>query len=318
VTAYIVRRLLWMVFVLLGVAAITFVVAFMVPGDPARLYAGTNASPAAIRSIHHQLGLDRPLIVQFVDYIWRVLPPIPIIKPHGLDFGYSYRYAAPVLPAILQRFPATAELAIAGVFFEVIIGMPIGILSAIRPGSFWDRATMVFTFVGLAAPPFWLGLIFLFVFGFLLPIFPIGGYGGLFAPQYLVLPALTLGLGGAAYYARLLRACLMDILETDYVRTARAKGLTERQVVLRHAIPNALTVIVTQLGMDLGYFLAGVVVIETVFAWPGIGKQAVDAIFTLDIPLVMGTVLFGAILIVTANLVVDISYTFLDPRVRYS
>jgi peptide/nickel transport system permease protein len=133
-----------------------------------------------------------------------------------------------------------------------------------------------------------------------------------------VLPALTLGLGGAAYYARLLRACLLDILETDYVRTARAKGLTERQVVLRHAIPNALTVIVTQLGMDLGYFLAGVVVIETVFAWPGIGKQAVDAIFTLDIPLVMGTVLFGAILIVTANLVVDISYTFLDPRVRYS
>jgi ABC-type dipeptide/oligopeptide/nickel transport system permease component len=307
-TAYIVRRLLWMVLVLFGVAAITFVIAFLVPGDPARLYAGTNASPAAIKIIHHQLGLDRPLWTQFGDYMWRVL---------HLDFGFSYRFQTPVLPAILQRFPATAELALAGVFFELIIGLPIGILSAIRPGSFWDRATMVFTFVALAAPPFWLGLIFLFVFGVLLPVLPIGGYGG-GAPQYLLLPALTLGLGGAAYYARLLRASLLDILKSDYVRTAWAKGLTERQVIQKHAIPNALTVIVSQLGMDLGYFLAGVVVIESVFAWPGIGKQAVDAIFTLDIPLVMGTVLFGALLIVTANVVVDISYTFLDPRVRYN
>jgi peptide/nickel transport system permease protein len=307
-TAYIIRRLLWMVLVLFGVAAITFVIAFLVPGDPARLYAGTNASPAAIKIIHHQLGLDRPLWTQFFDYMWRVV---------HLDFGFSYRYQTPVLPAILQRFPATAELALAGVFFELIIGLPIGILSAIRPGSFWDRATMVFTFVALAAPPFWLGLLFLFVFGVLLPVLPIGGYGG-GAPQYLLLPALTLGLGGAAYYARLLRASLLDILKSDYVRTAWAKGLTERQVIQKHAIPNALTVIVSQLGMDLGYFLAGVVVIETVFAWPGIGKQAVDAIFTLDIPLVMGTVLFGALLIVTANVVVDISYTFLDPRVRYS
>jgi peptide/nickel transport system permease protein len=307
-TAYIVRRLLWMVLVLFGVAAITFVIAFLVPGDPARLYAGTNASPAAVKIIHHQLGLDRPLWTQFGDYMWRVL---------HLDFGFSYRYQTPVLPAILQRFPATAELALAGVFFELIIGLPIGILSAIRPGSFWDRATMVFTFVALAAPPFWLGLLFLFFFGVVLPVLPIGGYGG-GAPQYLLLPALTLGLGGAAYYARLLRASLLDILKSDYVRTAWAKGLTERQVIQKHAIPNALTVIVSQLGMDLGYFLAGVVVIETVFAWPGIGKQAVDAIFTLDIPLVMGTVLFGALLIVTANVVVDISYTFLDPRVRYS
>jgi peptide/nickel transport system permease protein len=307
-TAYIIRRLLWMVLVLFGVAAITFVIAFLVPGDPARLYAGTNASPAAVKIIHHQLGLDRPLWTQFGDYMWRVL---------HLDFGFSYRYQTPVLPAILQRFPATAELALAGVFFELIIGLPIGILSAIRPGSFWDRATMVFTFVALAAPPFWLGLLFLFVFGVVLPVLPIGGYGG-GAPQYLLLPALTLGLGGAAYYARLLRASLLDILKSDYVRTAWAKGLTERQVIQKHAIPNALTVIVSQLGMDLGYFLAGVVVIETVFAWPGIGKQAVDAIFTLDIPLVMGTVLFGALLIVTANVVVDISYTFLDPRVRYT
>ena len=307
-TAYIVRRLLWMVLVLFGVAAITFVIAFLVPGDPARLYAGTNASPAAIKIIHHQLGLDRPLWTQFGEYMWRVV---------HLDFGFSYRYQTPVLPAILQRFPATAELALAGVFFELIIGLPIGILSAIRPGSFWDRATMVFTFVALAAPPFWLGLLFLFVFGVVLPVLPIGGYGG-GAPQYLLLPALTLGLGGAAYYARLLRASLLDILKSDYVRTAWAKGLTERQVIQKHAIPNALTVIVSQLGMDLGYFLAGVVVIETVYAWPGIGKQAVDAIFTLDIPLVMGTVLFGALLIVTANVVVDISYTFLDPRVRYT
>lgn len=304
---YIVRRLLWMVIVLFGVALVTFAIAFMVPGDPARLYAGTNASPATVKIIHHQLGLDRPVYVQFLDYLWRVL---------HLDFGYSYRYAAPVLPAILQRFPATAELAIAGVFVEVAIGLPIGILAAVRPGSLWDRITMLFTFVTLAAPPFWLGLIFLFAFGALIPLFPLGGYGsGL--PQYLFLPALTLGLGGAAYYARLLRAVLLDIMPTDYIRTAWAKGLRERRIIIRHALPNALTVIITQLGMDLGYFLAGVVVIESVFAWPGIGKQAVDAVFNLDIPLVMGTVLFGALLIVTANVVVDIAYTVIDPRVRY-
>ncbi|HXN58792.1 MAG TPA: ABC transporter permease, partial [Candidatus Angelobacter sp.] len=147
---YILRRLLWMVVVLFGVAVVTFAIAFMVPGDPARLYAGTNASPAAVKIIHHQLGLDRPVYIQFFDYVWRVL---------HLDFGYSYRYSAPVLPAILQRFPATAELAIAGVFFEVAIGLPIGILAAARPGSLWDRITMIFTFVTLAAPPFWLGLI---------------------------------------------------------------------------------------------------------------------------------------------------------------
>lgn len=304
---YILRRLGWMVVVLFGVAVVTFVIAFLVPGDPARLYAGTNASPATVKIIHHQLGLDRPLLIQFGDYLWRVL---------HLDFGFSYRYSAPVLPAILQRFPATAELAIAGVFVELAVGIPIGILAAVRPGSLWDRITMVFTFVMLAAPPFWLGLLFLIVFASLIPILPPGGYGdGL--PQYLVLPALTLGLGGAAYYARLLRAVLLDILPKDYIRTARAKGLTGSRVILQHAMPNALTVIVTQLGMDLGYFLAGVVVIETVFAWPGIGKQAVDAIFNLDIPLVMGTVLFGALLIVAANVVVDITYTFLDPRVRY-
>ncbi|MDQ6709393.1 MAG: ABC transporter permease [Candidatus Dormibacteraeota bacterium] len=306
-TLYILRRLGWMVVVLFGVAVVTFVIAFLVPGDPARLYAGTNASPATVKIIHHQLGLDRPLLIQFGDYLWRVL---------HLDFGFSYRYSAPVLPAILQRFPATAELAIAGVFVELAVGLPIGILAAVRPGSLWDRITMVFTFVMLAAPPFWLGLLFLIVFASIIPILPPGGYGdGL--PQYLVLPALTLGLGGAAYYARLLRAVLLDILPKDYIRTARAKGLNGRRVILQHAMPNALTVIVTQLGMDLGYFLAGVVVIETVFAWPGIGKQAVDAIFNLDIPLVMGTVLFGALLIVAANVVVDITYTFLDPRVRY-
>ncbi|MDQ6884818.1 MAG: ABC transporter permease [Candidatus Dormibacteraeota bacterium] len=306
-TLFILRRLGWMVVVLFGVAVVTFVIAFLVPGDPARLYAGTNASPATVKIIHHQLGLDRPLLIQFGDYLWRVL---------HLDFGFSYRYSAPVLPAILQRFPATAELAIAGVFVELAVGLPIGILAAVRPGSLWDRITMVFTFVMLAAPPFWLGLLFLIVFASMIPVLPPGGYGdGM--PQYLVLPALTLGLGGAAYYARLLRAVLLDILPKDYIRTARAKGLTGNRVILQHAMPNALTVIVTQLGMDLGYFLAGVVVIETVFAWPGIGKQAVDAIFNLDIPLVMGTVLFGALLIVAANVMVDIAYTFLDPRVRY-
>lgn len=304
-TAYVMRRLWWAAVVLLGVSIITFLVTFAVPADPARSIAGPNASPGAIANIRHQLGLDQPLPVQYARYLGRLL--------HG-DLGDSTSLTMNVGEAIKERFPYTAQLAIGGLLVELLIGLPLGIVSALKQYSLLDRAGMLFSLVGISAPSFWLGLILMIVFAFDLTWFPLGGANGAFA---IVLPSVTLGLGGAAYYVRLLRSSMLDILNADFVRTARAKGLPERIVISRHVIPNAVTTVLTQAGMDLAYFLGGVVIIEDVFAWPGIGKMAFDAVQNLDVNLIMGTVLFGAVIIVIANIVTDISYAFLDPRVRY-
>ena len=310
---YVAGRLLWMGLELLGISLITFVLAFIVPADPARLYAGPHATLATIANIRHQLGLDRPLPVQYLDYLWRLL---------HLDLGTSYQYHSPVLRAILDRAPATAELALAGVFFELLIGVPVGLLAAVRPRGIMDRLGTGITLLGLSTPPFVLSYLLVFVLWYQLNLFQSGGMGdGLLflpaGPQYLILPALALGASGAAFYARLLRTTMQDILRADYIRTARAKGLARRAVVLRHAFPNALNALLTQLGLDIGFFLSGVLLIEVPFSWPGIGRQAWEAITTLDVPLVMGTVLFGAVAILVTNILVDIAYAFLDPRVRY-
>jgi peptide/nickel transport system permease protein len=292
---------------LLGISIITFALAFLVPADPARLYAGPHATMAVIQNIRHQLGLDRPLVVQYLDYLWRLV---------HLDLGTSYQLHTPVLQAILARAPATIELALGGVFFELLFGVPIGLLAAMRPNGWIDRLGTSFTLVGLSTPPFVLSYVLIFVVWYKLGLFESGGTGDPL-PLYLFLPALALGLTGAAFYARLLRTTMLDILRADYIRVARAKGLAHRRIVLRHAFPNALNVLVTQLGLDIGFFLSGVLLIEVPFSWPGIGRQAWNAITTLDVPLVMGTVLFGALAILTSNIVVDIAYAFLDPRVRY-
>ena len=304
---YIIQRLIWMLTELLGISLITFILAFLVPADPARLYAGPHATVAALVNIRHQLGLDRPIWVQYLSYIWRLL---------HLDLGTSYELHIPVLQAILQRVPATAELAVAGVFFELIIGIPIGLLAAMRPNGVIDRLGMATTLLGISTPPFVLAFVLIFVVWFRLGLFESGGYGDPL-PLYIILPGLALGLSGAAFYARLLRTTMQDILRTEYVRVARAKGAPVRKVVLKHALPNAFNVLLTQLGLDIGFFLSGVVLIEVPFSWPGIGRQAIEAITSLDIPLIMGTVLFGAVCILVANIVVDILYAFLDPRVRY-
>ncbi len=303
--SYIIRRLLWVVVVLWGVSVLTFIVTYAVPADPARLYAGTHASAAAVQSIRHQMGLDQPAYVQYVEYLWRVL--------HG-DFGYSYHLGLNVLPAIAGRFPATAELALGGIVAEMLLGLPLGIIAALRHGGAMDRVILLVSLVGISAPQFWLGLMLIYYFGYVWPIFPLGGYGSLIN---LVLPSLTLGIGGAGWYARMLRSTMLDIMEMDYVRTARAKGVPRRGIVVRHMLRNALSPIVTMLGLDLGYFLGGVLVVETVFGWPGIGRQGWEAISYQDVPMIMGTVLFAALVIVLVNLVVDVSYGFLDPRVRY-
>lgn len=303
---YIVRRLFWMVVVLAGVSLITYGLTYLMPGDPARRLAGPSATVEVVRNIRHQLGLDQPFWTQYSRYLGSVL--------HG-DFGYSYVQNVPVLPTILDRFPVTAQLAVGGIFVELLVGLPTGIVSAYRRGRLADRTATLLSLVGLSAPPFWLGLILLYTLAFKLSLFPIGGYGSPWI-WYMVLPCFTLGIGGAAVYTRTFRSTILDVLDQPYVRMARAKGLSERVILFRHVIPNAIVPIVTQIGIDFGYFLGGVFIIEYAYSLPGVGKQAIDAINQLDIPLILGTVLFTALLIVVSNIVVDLSLGFIDPRIR--
>ncbi len=263
-----------------------------------------------LAQIHHQLGLDRPLYYQYGLYLWHLV--------HG-NLGYSYVNQLPVTQSILQRFPATVMIAVFGIIFELLIGIPIGMISALHQYSARDRAFTIFSLVGVSMPTFFLGMLLLYFFAFRLSIFPnLGTYPGALHPFYFVLPGLTLGITGAAWYSRMLRSKMLDILNADYVKAARAKGLPERTVVWRHIMRNAWSPIITLLGMDIGWFLGGVLLVEIVFGIPGIGWQAWQAIENLDHPMIMGTVEFAALLVVLANLLTDIAYTWLDPRVKYS
>ncbi len=311
---YIVRRLIWGLTVLLAIGMVTFILVYILPADPARVIAGPRASPDAVARIAHQLGLDQPLPVQLAAYVGRAL--------HG-DFGHSFSQNQDVLPLILSRFPATLQLAIAGLFVELVIGLPLGLLAATHRGSMYDRGATIISIILISAPSFWVGLLLIHYFGYVphqalgVDIFPIGGYKPLDL-RYLILPALTLGFAGAAYYTRLTRVTMIEELHRDYVRTARAKGLAERRVHWGHAFRNSAGPILTQIGLDLGFFLGGIVVVEQIFGWPGVGKLAVDAIRTADVPLIMGTVLFATLCIVLANLLVDILAGVVDPRIRYT
>jgi ABC-type dipeptide/oligopeptide/nickel transport system permease component len=302
---YLARRLLMMLPVVFGISLITFLLAYLLPADPARMFAGPNASVETVNSIRHQLGLDRPFYEQYLRYVWRAV--------HG-DLGYSYHFKMPVWDAILSRVPYTLQLTFAGILVELLVGIPVGSLSALKQYSWVDRLSTLFTLFAVSAPPFWLGLLALYFLGFRVPIFPLGGAGSL---HHLILPALCAGAGGAAWYARMMRSSTLDVVHADYVRTARAKGLRERIVVYRHVLRNAIMPIVTMTGMDIPWFLSGVVLIEMVFGWPGIGKLAVDAIHNVDIPLISGTVVFAAIVVVIANVITDLTYAMIDPRIRY-
>lgn len=310
---YITRRLLWAVAVLVSVGAVTFVLVYVLPADPARVIAGPRASADAVARISHQLGLDQPLLAQLSAYVGRAL--------RG-DLGHSFSQNLDVLPLILQRFPATLQLALAGLLIELAIGIPLGLIAATRRNSVFDRGSTILSIILVSAPSFWVGLLLIHYLGFLphtvlgIDVFPIGGYKPLDL-RYLLLPALTVGFAGAAYYTRLTRVTMLDELHKDYVRTARAKGLPESRVNWKHAFRNAVGPILTQVGLDLGFFLGGVVVVEQIFGWPGIGKLAVDSIRTADVPLIMGTVLFATLCIVLANLFVDVANAVVDPRIRY-
>jgi peptide/nickel transport system permease protein len=317
---YIIRRLLWVIVLLIVVSAVTFVIFYTLPSaDPAVLRAGRSPNPALIASIRHNLGLDKPVYTQYWLYIKNVVL--------HFNFGYSYQFSQPVRQEIFQRLPATISLTVGAALVWLLIGLPIGILSAIRRGSIMDRAAMGGALLAISAPVYWLGLVTLYLFSSDIGVIHIfdgsGTYTGLTANPgrwfgSLVLPWLVLAASFAAFYSRLLRANLIETMSEDYIRTARAKGLSERRVILRHGVRAAITPIVTVLGLDIGILMGGAVLTETVFNIPGVGRLAYEGIENADLPVIQGTVLFGAFFIVIANLVVDIAYAFLDPRVRYS
>jgi peptide/nickel transport system permease protein len=301
---YLARRILQSIPVLFGISIITFLLVYYLPADPARMYAGPSATVETVARIRHELGLDQPFWIQYIRYVGRVL--------HG-DLGFSYRKQIAVTTLILQRIPYTFALTLGGVFVELVLGLPIGIASAVGRGRWTDRIGMFIALLGVSAPPFWLGLLLLYWLGYLIPIFPLGGAG---SPAHLVLPALTAGLGGAAWYARMMRSSTLEILSADYIRTARAKGRTQLMVILKHVLPNALNPIITMAGLDIPWFIGGVVLVERVFDWPGLGRLAVEAIETVDVPLILGTVIFTALVVVISGILIDVVQGLVDPRIR--
>lgn len=302
---YVVRRLLEALPVILAATFIVFVSVRLVPGDPARTIAGLEADDATVERVREDLGLDRPLLAQYLTFLRGAVVG---------DFGRSYYFGTPVMDEVLGRFPATVVLALAGIALSIAIGMTLGILSAVNKGTFLDRGTLVFAIAGVSMPSFWLALILIIVFAVQLQWFPAGGFG---TWRHLVLPAFTLGLFGAGTVARLTRSSVLEVYRQDYVRTARSKGLSERATLLKHALKNALIPIVTVLGLQLGAFLSRAVITETVFGWPGLARLTVTAVLDRDFPLIQGAVLWLALVFIAANLLVDLTYSLLDPRIRY-
>ena len=301
--AYLARRFVASALILVGVTVVTFALAFLIPADPVRQIAGRNATPETVESIRHQLGLDRPVPVQYATYLGRLAQG---------DLGRSYIQKTDVGQLIMSRLPATLLLMLGAIFFELAIGIPLGLLAAARRGRA-DRAVMILAFAGVSTPQFVVGLALLYLLAYLAGWFPMSGYGGL---GHLILPALTLGIGGGGWYARILRSSLVDVLRQDYIRTARAKGLPEKSVILVHALRNAVLPVVAIIGLDIGTFMGGAVVVESVYGWPGIGQLAWQAIQRVDIPIIMGVTLVAAIAIVIGNLLADLVTPLIDPRIR--
>jgi ABC-type dipeptide/oligopeptide/nickel transport system permease component len=302
---YILRRLAQTVLVLLGVSALSFGMMFL-SGDPANVMAGETWTREQIEDFRHQMGFDRPWYVQYGDFLSGAV--------RG-DFGVSLRQRQPTFDLVMERMPATIELAAAALAIALAIGLPLGILAAIKRGSIWDNILMMTGLLGQSIPVFWLGLLLVMIFSVRLGWFPVAGRGGL---SHLILPAVTLGLFSTAYVARMTRSSMLEVLGNDYIRTARAKGLRERVVITRHALRNALIPLVTVVGLQVGALLGGAVITETIFAWPGVGRLTIQAIQTKDLPLVQAPVTVIATIFVLVNLAVDLLYTYLDPKIRLS
>ena len=335
ITRYVMRRLMYMVPVLIGVSILTFALAYLVPGDPARLAAGPQATPEMYEQLRAEFGLDDPLPVQYVSYVTGLVQG---------DWGDSILSRRPVLADLRQFWPATFELVVVAMTIATLVGMPLGILAAVRADSMADHASRVISLLGVSMPAFWLALLMQLLFGLKLDWLPVSGrlptlsaqpesITGLYlvdsllagnwalfieALRHIILPALTLSFASLATIARFTRASLLDVLHNDYIRTARAKGLTNRRVVIRHALRNAFIPTLTMIGLSFGWSMGGSVLVETVFDWPGIGLYATKSAMTLDFMPIMGIALLYGLVFSIINIVVDITYGFLDPRVSRS
>ncbi|TCP60668.1 peptide/nickel transport system permease protein [Rhodovulum bhavnagarense] len=302
--AYVIRRLGESLLILLGISLVTFALLYLVPADPARQIAGRSATAETVANIRAQLGLDQPFHIQYLRYLGNLLQG---------DLGRSYLQRTEVSELIAARMPATLLLMLATIVVELIIGLTIGAIAALKRNSAVDQSLMVFSFVTISAPQFVVGILLLYVFAVQLGWFPIGGYGTF---AHLVLPAITIGLLGTGWYSRMMRSSMIDVLAQDYVRTARAKGLGRLRIILRHVAPNAILPIIAMIGIDIGLFMSGIVVVESVFGWPGIGQLAWQAIQRVDIPIIMGVTLVSACFIVLGNLLADLIAPLVDPRIK--
>jgi peptide/nickel transport system permease protein len=311
---FLVRRLLFSVVVVAGVVTITFALLHMIPGDPVDAILGTEANPESRAALRHELGLDRPLLTQYATWWWHLL--------HG-DLGRSVMVKEPVSDLILQRLPTTIPLAILSMTIAIAIAIPAGVISALRRNTWLDGAVSMLAFSGLSIPGFWLGALLILGFAVHWQWFPPGGYVSVFSDpieglRHLLLPAIALGTTFAAALTRMLRSSLLEVLSRDYIRTARAKGQREYSIILRHALRNALIPAVTIVGVQVGVLLSGALVIEQIFSLPGIGRLTVQAVLDRDFPLVQGCIIVIAVIFVFANLLTDLLYVYLDPRINYS
>jgi len=303
---YILKRLLLFIPTLLGITLITFILMQYMPGDPVTAMVGERASPETIAHIRTELGLDKSLTYQYFMYLNRLGTG---------QLGRSYYTNRKISDDLLQKFPNTARLALAAMFFASVIGIGMGVFAASKRGTNWDRLITLLSVGGISIPVFWLGLALMLLFAFYLQWLPPSGMGN-GSLINIILPAITLGTFSLSYIVRVTRSTMLETLSQPYVAAARAKGLSESSVVFKHALKNALIPVVTLIGLDLGSYLNGAVLTETIFGWDGLGRYALDGILKRDYPVIMGVVLFGAVIFVTMNLLVDISYHFLDPRVR--
>jgi peptide/nickel transport system permease protein len=321
VTQFLIRRIFWAFFLFVVATMITYLIFFVVPSDPARLAAGKAGTPEIVAHIKHVMHLDLPIYQQYWLFVWNLVR-------HG-SFGYSFVNGLPVRSTLKTDIPVTASIVFGGVIVYLLIAIPTGVISALRPRSILDRTGMVFVLIGISAPSVWIGLIFIYLISFKLGWTPIGDYCNLIPTHqigvcsgpaswayHLILPWITLAVGSAALYTRLIRANVMETMSEDYVRTARAKGASPSRVLIQHVLRNSMLQVVTILGMDLGLLLGGVVFIEIVFGMPGLGQQLVVAANQFDLPVVVGIVMFATLSVITFNFLVDILYAWLDPRIR--
>ncbi len=301
--AFVARRVVYSILILLGVTLITYLLLFMLPADPARQIAGRSATPEIVANIRHQLGLDLPFYQQYFQYLKGLL--------HG-DLGRSFIQRSQVSELIGARLLPSLQLMGMGIAFELLIGIGLGIVAALKRDTFIDRLLMAFSFVGVSSPQFIAAMLFLYFFAVRLDWFPMGGYGEF---RHILLPALTLGILGSGWYSRMVRSSMIEVLHQDFIRTARAKGLSRMRVVFRHVLPNAIVPVIPMIGIDIGIFMGGLVVVESVFGWPGIGQLAWQAIQQVDIPVIVGVTTVSAVAIVLGNLLADLVIPLVDPRI---